>query len=124
KDFVGNPNDGIGSLHTWGVAVDATMVDSNGHDLAMPTDFDAFTPAAMLKYTGKDPIVAMHLHTLQRAMAHADFFGMRTEWWHFVSRGWTSARPINDVQLMAQEVAQPAVVEQHGSGTGSSGGSR
>ncbi len=96
KDYVGNPNDGIGSLHTWGVAVDATMVDSKGRDVTMPTDFDDFTPAAMLKYTGKDPIVSLHLHILQRAMARAQFFGLRTEWWHFISRGWTKFQPIKE----------------------------
>jgi D-alanyl-D-alanine dipeptidase len=99
-DYVGNPNDGIGSLHTWGVAVDATIVDNKGRDLQMPTDFDAFTPAAMLRYTGKDPVVSFHLHALQRAMAHAGFFGLRTEWWHFVSRGWTQFKSIDDVKLI------------------------
>jgi D-alanyl-D-alanine dipeptidase len=24
-------------LHTWGVAVDVTLVDANGHEIAMPT---------------------------------------------------------------------------------------
>lgn len=30
--FVANPEDGVGSLHTWGVAVDATLVNADGHD--------------------------------------------------------------------------------------------
>ncbi len=125
KDYVGNPNDGIGSLHTWGVAVDATMVDKHGREVTMPTDFDAFSPAAMLKYTGRDPIVEMHLHVLQRAMSHAGFWGMRTEWWHFISRGWTQYKSIDEVQLIAQ---QPAAVLppklNPGPQSGSSGGSR
>lgn len=127
KDFVGNPSDGYGSLHTWGVAVDATMVDDSGRDVKMPTDFDVFTPAAMLKYTGKDPAVATHLHTLQRAMAHAGFWGMRTEWWHFISRGWTQYRPINEVKLLAQETPAPppqTPVQTRAIAGGSSGGSR
>ncbi len=48
--FVANPADGRGSLHTWGVAVDATLVDDKGNELAMPTDFDVFTPAAGIHY--------------------------------------------------------------------------
>ncbi|MFL6531144.1 MAG: M15 family metallopeptidase [Chthoniobacterales bacterium] len=103
KDYVGNPNDGIGSLHTWGVAVDATLVDNIGREVQMPTEFDVFSPDAMLRYTGRDPVVAFHLHVLQRAMAHAGFFGMRTEWWHFVSRGWTQYKPINEVTLLVQQ---------------------
>ena len=87
RDFVANPTDG-GSLHTWGVAVDATLVYSNGHAVEMPTDFDEFTPATMLQYAGTNGNVRDHLHTLQRAMARAGFYGMRNEWWHFVSKDW------------------------------------
>lgn len=119
KNYVGNPNDGFGSLHTWGVAVDATMVDDQGRDVAMPTDFDAFTPAAMLVYTGKDPQVARNLHTLQRAMAHAGFWGMRTEWWHFISRGWTKYRAIAQLPIAIQSVDRSA-----GAAQASAGGSR
>lgn len=105
KRYVGNPTDGVGSLHTWGVAVDATLVDDKGRDVQMPTEFDEFTPAAMLKYTGRDPFVKGHLHTLQRAMARAGFLGMRTEWWHFISKGWTKYRPIDAPALLTQDRA-------------------
>ena len=40
--FVADPYDGNGSLHTWGVAVDATLVDENGREVAMPTKYDEF----------------------------------------------------------------------------------
>jgi D-alanyl-D-alanine dipeptidase len=99
KNHIANPADGIGSLHTRGVAVDATLVDSNGRELSMPTDFDDFTPAAMLKYAGNDPEIRMHLHTLQRAMAKAGFLGMRTEWWHFVAKDWSQYHAIPDRNL-------------------------
>lgn len=102
KDYVANPADGIGSLHTWGVAVDATLVDNSGREVAMPTDFDDFTPAAMLRYTGNDPGIGAHLHALQRAMGKAGFFGMRTEWWHFISKGWSEYRAIPEYGLISQ----------------------
>ncbi len=105
RRYVGNPSDGVGSLHTWGVAVDATLVDEKGREVQMPTDFDEFTPAAMLKYTGRDPFVKGHLHTLQRAMARAGFLGMRTEWWHFISKGWSKYRPIDAPALLTQHRA-------------------
>ena len=86
-DYLASPQEG-GSLHTRGVAVDATLVDSKGRDVKMPTDFDDFTPAAMLQYMGKDQMVRRHLRLLQWAMARAGFYGLRTEWWHFVSKEW------------------------------------
>jgi D-alanyl-D-alanine dipeptidase len=52
SDYVANPEIGAGSLHSWGIAVDATLVDSRIRDVRMPTDFDDFTPAAMLPYMG------------------------------------------------------------------------
>jgi zinc D-Ala-D-Ala dipeptidase len=88
NDYIVNPHDGSGSLHSWGVAVDATLVDDWGRPLSMPTDFDDFTPAAMLHYTGCDPLVRSHLYLLQVAMAHAGFYGLRTEWWHFTASDW------------------------------------
>lgn len=92
-DYVADPASG-GSLHTWGVAIDATLVDRNGKEVKMPTDFDDFTPAASLYYKGPDPEVRKNLHTLQRAMGHAGFYGMRTEWWHFVSKDWKNYRAV------------------------------
>ena len=43
NDYVVNPHGGSGSFHSWGVAVDATLVDDWGRPLSMPTDFDDFT---------------------------------------------------------------------------------
>jgi len=87
NDYVASPAEG-GSLHTRGVAVDATLVNAKGREVKMPTDFDDFTPAAMLRYAGPDPAIRRHLRILQHAMARAGFYGLRTEWWHFVSKDW------------------------------------
>ncbi len=100
--FVANPADGRGSLHTWGVAVDATLVDDKGNDLAMPTDFDAFTPAADLHYTGNDPKVALHLRILQAAMKRGGFYGLRTEWWHFIAYNWKKFGPIHETKFSSR----------------------
>lgn len=96
--FVADPRAGNGSLHTWGVAVDATLVDENGRDVAMPTRFDEFTPAAKLRYHGDDPEVKFHLKLLQTAMRHGGFYGMRTEWWHFVAYDWKKYAPIREAK--------------------------
>ncbi|MBA3833550.1 MAG: M15 family metallopeptidase [Chthoniobacterales bacterium] len=96
--FVADPLAGNGSLHTWGVAVDATLVDEHGLDVAMPTKFDEFTPSARLRYHGGDPAVESHLKLLQRAMREGGFYGMRTEWWHFVAYDWKKYAPIRDAK--------------------------
>jgi D-alanyl-D-alanine dipeptidase len=93
SDYVADP-EGIGSLHTWGMAVDATMIDSRGRDVRMPTDFDDFSPSAMLHYTGPSNEIRRNLWTLQNAMRRAGFNGVRTEWWHFVAQEWKSYGPI------------------------------
>ena len=83
SDYVANPEVGVGSLHSWGIAVDATLVDSWNRPVSMPSDFDDFTPAAMWRYTGQSFEVLGHVRLLQWAMHRAGFWGMRTEWWHF-----------------------------------------
>jgi D-alanyl-D-alanine dipeptidase len=98
--FVADPLEGDGSLHTWGVAVDATLVDADGQDVAMPTGFDEFTPAARLHYAGEDPVIRKHLKILLAAMREGGFFGMRKEWWHFVAHDWKKYAPIRDAKVI------------------------
>jgi D-alanyl-D-alanine dipeptidase len=93
-EYVGEPSRG-GSLHTYGVGVDVTLVNAKGRELPMPTDFDNFTPAASRFYRGTSAVVAANLLTLQRAMAHAGFWVLRDEWWHFVSEDARSFKPVD-----------------------------
>ena len=93
SDYVANPEVGIGSLHSWGIAVDATLVDSWNRPVTMPSDFDDFTPAAMFRYTGPSFEILGHLRLLQHAMNYAGFWGMRTEWWHFTIADWRKFLP-------------------------------
>jgi D-alanyl-D-alanine dipeptidase len=93
SDYVANPEVGVGSLHSWGIAVDATLVDSWNRPVSMPTDFDDFTPAAMWRYTGPSFEILGHVRLLQWAMHRAGFWGMRTEWWHFTISDWEKYLP-------------------------------
>ena len=93
SDYVANPELGVGSLHSWGIAVDATLVDSWNRPVSMPSDFDAFTPAATLRYTGRSFEILGHVRLLQWAMHKAGFSGMRTEWWHFTIADWKKFLP-------------------------------
>jgi D-alanyl-D-alanine dipeptidase len=105
--FVADPLMGNGSLHTWGVAVDATLVDADGRDVSMPTGFDEFTPAAKLHYAGDDPVVKLHLKILQAAMRLGGFYGTRTEWWHFIAYDWKKYAPMRE----AKKLGETGVVE-------------
>src|SRR5438046_5224442 len=93
NDYVADPHAGAGSLHSWGIAVDATLIDTSNRPVPMPTDFDDFTPAAMWHYRGPDPAIRSHLHLLQIAMRDAGFYGLRAEWWHFVIVSWQKYWP-------------------------------
>jgi D-alanyl-D-alanine dipeptidase len=93
SDYVANPEIGVGSLHSWGVAIDATLVDTWNRPVRMPSDFDDFTPAAMWRYVGPRADVRAHVHLLQMAMRNAGFWGLRTEWWHFTIADWQKYLP-------------------------------
>jgi zinc D-Ala-D-Ala dipeptidase len=99
--FVADPLTGNGSLHTWGVAVDATLVDETGREVAMPTAFDEFTTEAKLHYHGDDPLVKRNLKILQAAMRQGGFYGMRSEWWHFVAYDWKKYAPIREAKKIS-----------------------
>ena len=102
RSYVANPKEGVGSMHSRGVAVDATLVDAAGRDVPMPTDFDSFTPAALIEYKGGNPAVRANLKLLQKAMAHGGFYGLRTEWWHFCAADWKRYPPVPDLQFTVQ----------------------
>jgi zinc D-Ala-D-Ala dipeptidase len=106
SDFVANPAVGAGSMHTWALAVDATLVDVRQRPVAMPTDFDDFTPAAMWKYPGQDPVIRSHLHLLQIAMRDAGFLGLRSEWWHFTVENWQRFMPPEDARRAMEVMGQ------------------
>ena len=102
SDYVANPEIGVGSLHSWGIAVDATLVDSRTRDVRMPTDFDDFTPASMLPYMGSSLEIRSNLRLLRYAMHKAGFCGLRTEWWHYTILGWQKYVPPEKAKATAQ----------------------
>ncbi len=81
--YVVQPTSTSWSRHTQGLAVDVTLVDRDGRELRMPTDFDEFSPAAKSQYIGSDPEIRRNLQILQTAMRNAGFETIESEWWHF-----------------------------------------
>jgi D-alanyl-D-alanine dipeptidase len=108
NDYVANPEAGAGSLHSWGLAVDATLGGRFGQSVQMPTDFDDFTAAAMWKYLGNSQLIRHHLLMLQMAMREAGFLGLRTEWWHFTTKEWQQLMPPDEAKKAAQAFGDAA----------------
>lgn len=80
-DFLADPR--RGSPHSRGVAIDLTLLESNGGELDMGTPFDAFTP---LSHHGRTdiPLNAQRNRLLLLGLMTAagwDFY--RNEWWHY-----------------------------------------
>jgi zinc D-Ala-D-Ala dipeptidase len=85
--YVSNPAKNKGR-HTRGTAIDLTLVDCNGCELEMPTDFDDFTERAHSDYPNVSKIAAYNRGFLRDMMVKHGFQGLSTEWWHFDFNGW------------------------------------
>jgi zinc D-Ala-D-Ala dipeptidase len=79
-----------GSIHSFGMAVDATLVNADGEEFDMGTSFDDMTelshPALEAAFLQAGALSAEHVsncHLLRDAMRHGGFHGIGTEWWHF-----------------------------------------
>ena len=78
--YVADPK--VGSKHGRGAAVDVAIADRAGALASPPTKFDDFSEAAHRDHALVGPAGA-EARRLERAMAHAGFKPLATEWWHF-----------------------------------------
>jgi D-alanyl-D-alanine dipeptidase len=79
-----------GSIHSYGMALDITLLDGQGRELDMGTGFDDMTershPAlevALLARGELTPLQVANRQLLRDAMFQAGFVGINSEWWHF-----------------------------------------
>ncbi|WP_332862797.1 M15 family metallopeptidase [Janthinobacterium svalbardensis] len=79
-----------GSIHSFGMALDITIVGPDGQELDMGTGFDDLSershPALELALLESGEITqeqVAHRRLLRDAMFQAGFFGINSEWWHF-----------------------------------------
>jgi D-alanyl-D-alanine dipeptidase len=97
--FVANPSKGSG--HNRGTSVDLTLVDlRTGKELAMPTPFDDFSPAAFHGATNIDDVRIRNRLLLRTTMEKFGFVALETEWWHYSWPG-ASAYEVLDLSFTA-----------------------
>ncbi|MBL0122527.1 MAG: M15 family metallopeptidase [Betaproteobacteria bacterium] len=79
-----------GSIHSFGMAVDVTLVDHQGRELDMGTPFDDLSglshPASESEFLTSGRLTMQQVDNrrlLRDAMKHGGFAGINTEWWHF-----------------------------------------
>lgn len=79
-----------GSIHTFGMAVDVTLIDADGRELDMGSGFDEMSlashPALEAEHLASGVLNAQqvqHRQWLRDAMAAGGFEGIHSEWWHF-----------------------------------------
>jgi D-alanyl-D-alanine dipeptidase len=80
-DYIANP--ASGSHHTRGVAVDLTLVDSDGQELDMGTPFDSFDTASHHGSQAISTAAARNRYLLLGIMMSAGWDFYVNEWWHY-----------------------------------------
>ncbi len=79
-----------GSIHSFGMAVDVTLLDPQGRETDMGSGFDEMTlashPALHAQHVQSGVLTLAQVaerECLARVMARGGFHGIATEWWHF-----------------------------------------
>ncbi|MDO9194100.1 MAG: M15 family metallopeptidase [Undibacterium sp.] len=88
RSYIADP--ARGSIHSFGMAVDVTVLDEAGHELDMGTAFDALEekshPKQEAQFLADGSLSRQQFENrqvLRQAMFGAGFRGINSEWWHF-----------------------------------------
>lgn len=94
-----------GSPHNRGSAVSLTLVDKNGKELEMPSEFDDQTEKARRDYEGSSPVAKANLMRLEKALVKQGFQPVPERWWDFNGPGWDTYIFLN-IELPPDETAE------------------
>ncbi len=87
RKFVSDPvpNREVPPVHTTGGAVDVTIIDESGKELAMGSLFDEFSDRTYTAFfeNEKDKEIRNNRRLLYRVMTDAGFTNLPSEWWHY-----------------------------------------
>jgi zinc D-Ala-D-Ala dipeptidase len=88
RQYVADP--ARGSIHSFGMALDATLLDARGQELDMGSGFDEMVelshPVLEARHLASGALApAQHGHRqlLRDVLAGSGFHGIDNEWWHF-----------------------------------------
>ena len=87
RKFVSEPvyDRNVPPVHTTGGAVDVSILDPEGVELDMGTEFDAFTDKTYTSYfeNKKNDTIKRNRRLLYSIMTESGFTNLPSEWWHF-----------------------------------------
>lgn len=88
RRYVADPE--RGSIHSFGMALDVTLLGPDGRELDMGTGYDDLSELAHPELEAKhlasgalSPAQVRHRDLLRGALLRSGFHGIETEWWHF-----------------------------------------
>ncbi|HET7862949.1 MAG TPA: M15 family metallopeptidase [Burkholderiaceae bacterium] len=88
RQYVADP--ALGSIHSFGMALDVTLLGPDGRELDMGSGFDEMSEishprleAAHLASGRLTPAQVQHRELLRSVLAAGGFKGIDNEWWHF-----------------------------------------
>jgi D-alanyl-D-alanine dipeptidase len=88
RQYVADP--ARGSIHSFGMALDVTLLDADGNELDMGSAFDEMDelshPRLEAEHLASGALTAAHVahrELLRRVMKAGGFNGIDNEWWHF-----------------------------------------
>ena len=88
REYVADP--ARGSIHSFGMAVDATLLDPRGRELDMGTGYDEMNELSHPQFESQylasgelTPVQHQHRELLRAALHAGGFRGINNEWWHF-----------------------------------------
>lgn len=88
RQYVADP--ARGSIHSFGMALDVTLLDPRGRELDMGSGFDEMTERSHPRLEARHlangeltPQQVRHRELLRSVLVHGGFQGVDNEWWHF-----------------------------------------
>lgn len=88
RQYVADP--ALGSIHSFGMALDATVIDAQGRELDMGSGYDEMTELSHPRLDDRHlasgeltPAQHRNRELLRRVLCESGFRGIDNEWWHF-----------------------------------------